>query len=110
MGPSKTFPGSHWSRITSSTMKTSTIVMALMLGQGQCIRTERHPAALNNGRRLPLNGSKVHTIQKMIAAGGVKRMSNSGPRVVRKKRTAGFVLPAAQVVNFSVGKGFGKLF
>ena len=86
------------------------IVTALALGQGQCVRTERNPAALNSGRRLPLNGSKVQTIQKMIAAGGVKRMSSIGPSVVRKKWTAGFVLPAAQVVNFLVDKGFDKLF
>lgn len=53
----------------------------------------------------PLKGSKVHTIQNRIAAGGVTRISSSGPSVVRMKRTVWFWLPAAQLVSFSALAG-----
>src|SRR6266508_3885902 len=79
----------------------STIAAALLLGQGQCVPTERQPAAVSSAETDPLNGSKVQTIQKIIAAGGVKRIKNSGPSVVRTNWTTGLSLSAAQVVSFS---------
>jgi hypothetical protein len=72
-----------------------------VLGHGQWAATELQPAALSSGVSEPLNGSKVQTIQKMIAAGGVNRMSSSGPSVVRTNWIARLSLPAAQLVSLS---------
>jgi hypothetical protein len=46
-----------------------------------------------------LKGSYVHTIQKMIAAGGVKRIRNNGPSVLRTNWTKWLSLPLAHVVS-----------
>src|SRR4029453_15141139 len=75
---------------------------ALGLGHGQCAATERHPAVVRSGRSEPLNGAKVQTIQKMIAAGGVAKTSSSGPSVVRTKSTMRLSLGAAQVASVSL--------
>ena len=69
----------------------------------KCAATECQAAAVSSGESAPLNGSKVQTIQKMIAAGGVDRMSNSGPSVVRTNSTAGLSLPQQiQMALFSL--------
>src|SRR4029453_6027775 len=75
---------------------------ALGLGHGQCAATERHPAVVRSGRSEPLNGPNVQTIQRMIAAGGVAKMSSRGPGVVRTKSTTRLSLAAAQVASVSV--------
>ncbi len=104
-GAFENLPGEPLEEESLEPRKMRTIVAALVLGQGQCAAMERQPAVVSSGESEPLNGSKVHTIQKMIVAGGVERMRNSGRSVVRPNSTTGLSLPAAQVVSFSADKG-----